>query len=60
MIKVIKGVEMVDVVKAFLVLAVTVLHLAVVLWGIWFDELMPDAQLSSSGLEQREKVPFAV
>lgn len=51
---------MVDVVKAFLVLAVTVLHLAVVLWGIWFDELMPDAQLSSSGLEQREKVPFAV
>lgn len=51
---------MVDVVKAFLVLAVTVLHLAVVLWGIWFDELMPDAQLSSSGLEQREKAPFAV
>ena len=59
-IKVSKGVEMVDVVKAFLILAVAALHLAVVPWGIWFDELMPDAQLSSGGLEQCEKVPFAV
>lgn len=51
---------MVDVVKAFLILAVAALHLAVVPWGIWFDELMPDAQLSVGGLEQCEKAPFAV
>ena len=36
------------------------LHLAVVPWSIWFDELMPDAQLSGGGLEQYEKTPFAV
>ena len=29
-------------------------------WGIWFDELMPDAQLSGGGLEQCEKAPFAI
>lgn len=36
------------------------LHLAVVPWSIWFDELMPDAQLSGGGLKQYEKTPFAV
>ena len=51
---------MVDVVKAFLILAVAALHLVVVPWSIWFDELMPDAQLSGGGLEQYEKTPFAV
>lgn len=47
-------------IEAFLLLAVSALHLAVVPWSIWFDKLMPDAQLSSGGLEQCEKVPFAV
>lgn len=58
--EVIIGIEAQVVVKALLVVFVAALHLAVVPWSIWFDELMPDTQLSSGGLEQCEKVPFAV
>ena len=49
--------ERMRVVKAFLVLAVAALDLAVVPWGVRADELVTDAKLGS-GLLKKCGVPF--
>ena len=58
--KVIQGEKAVAGVKAFLVLAVAAFHFAVVARRVGTDELMPDAQLGSSGLKQSGEITPAV
>ena len=47
-------------VKAFLILPVAALHLAVMAWGVGADELMPDTKFGGSDLKQGGQIPFAV
>ena len=58
--KVVQGVKAVAGVKAFLVLPVAALYLAVVARRIGADELVADTQLGSGGLKQGGQIPLAV
>lgn len=58
--KVIKGVEPVRIVEAFLVLAVRALDLAVVARGIGTNELVVDSKLISSILKERAPIAMGV
>ena len=58
--EVIQGVKAVAGVKAFLVLPVAALHLAVVARCIGADELVADTQLGSGGFKQSGQIPLAV
>ena len=58
--KVIQGEKAAAGVKAFLILAVAALHLAVVARRIRPDELVVDTQLGGSGLKQSREIPLAV
>ena len=49
--KVVQRVKIMAGIKPLLILAVTALHLAVVMRGVGADELMPDTKLSSGGLK---------
>ena len=50
--KVVQRIKVMAGVKAFLILTMTVFHLAIVPWSVRADELVPDTQLGSSGLKQ--------
>lgn len=52
--------EIIQTVKAFLVLLVAALYLAVVSGSIGKDELAPDIQASTSGFKQSGNIPLAV
>ena len=58
--KVVERVEIVTGVKAFLVLAVAALHLAVVARRVGPDELVADTQLCGGALKQSREIPPAV
>ena len=58
--EVIQGVKAAAGIKAFLILAVTTLHFAVVARRIGPDELVPDTQLGGGGLKQSREIPLAV
>ena len=47
-------------IKAFLILPVAAFNLAVVTRRIGTDQLVPDTQLSGSGLKQGGQIPLAV
>ena len=56
--KMVQRIKAVTGVKAFLVLPVAALHLAVVAWRVRTDELVPDTQLSGGGLKEGRQIPF--
>ena len=58
--EIIQTVKAVTGVKAFLVLLVAALYLAVVSGSIGEDELAPDIQASTSGFKQSGNIPSAV
>ena len=58
--KIVQRIKAVTEVKAFLVLPVAALHLAVVAWRVRTDELVPDTQLSGGGLKEGRQIPFTV
>ena len=58
--KVIQGVEAVARVKAFLVLPVAALHLAVMAWRVRTDKFAADTKPGSGGLKEGGQIPPAV
>ena len=59
-VKVSQREERVGRIKAFLVLSVAALYLAIMSGRVRTDQLVPDAQLSGSFLKKSLNVPFAV
>lgn len=58
--KVGEGPEAVSCVEAFLILAVTALDLAIVTRGVGTNELVTNAEFSSSRFKQRRNVAFGI
>ena len=60
LIKIVQRVKAMTGVKAFLVLPVAALHLAVVAGRVGADEFVPYAQFRSSGFKESWQIPLAV